>query len=238
MTTKSELLLRPMFLARCLASPAREPKSLSLRILIADDHAIVRYGLKTMLKDHFPDARFGEAETSQETLDQLWKTSWDILVLDISMPGPGGLEILARIKEALPKLPVLVLSVHPEEQYALRALQAGAAGYITKDKASAELVVAVKKVLAGGKHVSQAVAEKLAGHLSGQKLKLPHERLSNRELEILRLIAVGIPTKSIAVQFSVTSQTISTHRSRILKKLGLHSTAGLIRYAIQHRLID
>jgi len=209
-----------------------------LRALIADDHAIVRHGLKEILTHHFPGPRFGEAGTSQETLDQIWKSRWDILVLDISMPGSSGLEILARIKEAQPKLPVLVLSMHPEEQYALRSLEAGAAGYVTKNRSPAELVAAVKTVLAGGKYVSPAVAEKLASHLSGQTMKLPHERLSNREYEILHLLVSGKPAKIIAQELSVSAQTISTHRGRILKKLGIHSTAELIRYAIEHRLVD
>jgi len=222
----------------CLASPARAPNSTSLRILIADDHPIVRHGLKEMLKDHFPGARFGEAGTSQETLDQVWKRRWNILVLDISMPGPSGLEILARIKETQPKLPVLVLSMHPEEQYALRSLEAGAAGYVTKDRAPAELVAAVETVLAGGKSVSNAVAEKLAGRLSGQTLKGPHERLSNREYAILQLLVSGKPAKIIARELFVSPQTISTHRRRMLEKLGLHSTAELIRYAIENRLVD
>jgi DNA-binding NarL/FixJ family response regulator len=191
-----------------------------------------------MLADHFPGARFGEAGTSQETLDQVRKRPWDILVLDISMPGPSGLEFLARIKQAQPKPPVLVLSVHPEDQYALRALEAGAAGYITKDKASAELVAAVKTVVAGGKHVSHAVVQKLAARLPGQTVKLPHESLSNREYQVVRMIASGQSLRQIAQQLSVSPQTISTHRARILEKLGLQTTAALIRYAVQNKLVE
>ncbi len=209
-----------------------------LRILIADDHVIVRHGLKEMLAESFSGAMFGEAGTAQETLDQLWKGPWDILVLDVTMPGCSGLEVLHEITRAQPKLPVLVLSMHPDEQYALRVVEAGAAGYISKDRASAELVAAVKTVLSGGKHYSPAIAEKLVNHLGGQGLKLPHERLSNREYEILRLLASGQPAKAIARELSVSPQTISTHRARILKKLGLHSTAELIRYAVQNRLVD
>jgi two-component system invasion response regulator UvrY len=190
-----------------------------------------------MLTDHFPGARFGEAGTAEETLAQAGKR-WDMLVLDISMPGLSGLEILARIKKSQPGLPVLVLSVHPEEQYALRTLEAGAAGYITKARASAELIAAVEKILSGGKHFSPAVMAKEVSHLRGQAVKLPHELLSNHEYEILRLIGSGHSMKQIARQFSVSPQTISTHRSRILKKLGLRSTAELIRYAIENRLVD
>jgi len=191
-----------------------------------------------MLIHHFPGARFGEAGDAKETLDQLWKTRWDILVLEISMPGTSGVEILAHIKEAQPKLPVLVLSMHSEDRYALRSLEAGAAGYVTKDRALAELLAAVETVLAGGKYVSNAVAEKLAGRRSGRVLKLPHERLSNREYALLRLLVAGNPAKIIARELSVSPQTISTHRTRMLKKLGLRSTTELIRYAIENQLVD
>jgi DNA-binding NarL/FixJ family response regulator len=211
---------------------------MGLRILIADDHIIVRHGLKEMLTERFSGAVFGEAGTAQETLDQLREGPWDILVLDVTMPGRSGLEILHEISRAQPRLPVLVLSMHPDEQYALRVLEAGAAGYISKDRASAELVAAVKTVLSGGRHCSPAVAETLVSHLSGKALNLPHERLSNREFELLRLLASGKPAKAIAREVSVSAQTISTHRARIVKKLGLHSTAELIRYAVQNRLVD
>jgi len=191
-----------------------------------------------MLAERLSGAMFGEAGTAQETLDQLRKGPWDILVLDVTMPGRSGLEILHEISRAQPRLPVLVLSMHPDEQYALRVLKAGAAGYISKDRASAELVAAVKTVLSGGSHCSPAVAETLVSHLSGKALKLPHDRLSNRQFELLRLLASGKPAKAIARELSVSAQTISTHRARILKKLGLHSTAELIRYAVQNRLVD
>ena len=209
-----------------------------MKILIADDHAVFRHGLKDILIRHFPDASFGEAETAQAALKLAWKRSWDIMLLDVSMPGRSGLEVLKEVKHARPKLPVLILSAYPEDQYALRVLQAGAAGYLTKITATAELIQAVEKALAGQAYIPPTITGALLDHLRPGAERPAHEKLSNREYEILRLIASGKAAKTIALEFSLSAQTISTHRARMLKKLGLQSTAELIRYAIQNRLVD
>jgi two-component system invasion response regulator UvrY len=209
-----------------------------MKILIADDHAVFRRGLKEILAERYPGAAFGEAETSRAVLEQVWKTAWDVLVLDISMPGRSGVEILKEIKHAQPRLPILMLSMHPEEQYALRVLEAGAAGYLTKAQASHALVAAVQKVMAGGKYISHHTAEHLVDRLRGGGRTTPHEKLSNREFEILKLIALGESMKRIARDLSVSPQTVSTHRARMLKKMGLSSTASLVRYAVQNKLVD
>lgn len=213
-------------------------KNGGMRILIADDHAVFRHGLKDILARHFAGVSFGEVDTAQSALEAVWNQPWDIVVLDVSMPGRSGVEILHDIHQARPKLPVLVLSMHPEEQYALRVLEAGASGYITKIKAAQDLVDAVEKVLAGGKYISSKVADELVNQLRPGARKTPHEKLSNREFQIMRLTAQGKATKDIALELSISLQTVSTHRARILKKLGLQSTAELIRYAVQNDLID
>ena len=210
-----------------------------MKILIADDHAVFRRGLINVLSERFPAAaEFGEAETAQAALDLVWKKKWDMMVLDITMPGRSGLEILKQIRQAQPKLPVLVLSMHPEEHYAIRVLKAGAAGYITKLKAPKQLVRAVERVLAGGSYVSPSIADRLVKNLRSSTRKVPHEQLSNREFEVLKLISLGKSSKDIAENLCVSPQTVSTHRARILKKLSLRTTAELIRYALQKRLAD
>jgi DNA-binding NarL/FixJ family response regulator len=209
-----------------------------MKILIADDHSVFRHGLKDILARQFPGAAFGEAETGQAALEQVWQKHWDVVVLDVTMPGRSGVEILKEIKQTRPKLPVLMLSMHAEEQYGVRVLEAGAAGYVTKLRAPHEVVDAIQRVLAGGKYVTPAIAEKLINRLQTSSRKLPHERLSHREYQVLQMIASGESMKQIAQQLSVSPQTISTHRARMLKKLALHSTAGLIRYAVQNRLVD
>jgi two-component system invasion response regulator UvrY len=209
-----------------------------MRILITDDHAVFRRGLKEVLAEQFSGAVFGEAETAQSALEQVWKNRWDLMILDLSMPGRSGVEILKEVKLAQPKLPVLVLSVHPEEQYALRVLEAGAAGYITKISAIHELIHAVKKVAAGGTYVTPGVSKALVGQLRPGGECPSHTRLSNRELEILRMLTAGKSAKAIGNELSLSAQTISTHRARMLKKLRLHSTAELIRYAIQNSLME
>src|SRR6266851_8022500 len=170
-----------------------------MRILIADDHAVVRRGLRQILADEFKKAVFGEARNAQEALDLVWKDNWDVVVLDITMPGRSGLEVLREIKKSRPKLPVLVLSMHPENQFAVRVLKRGAAGYMTKESAPGELVGAIKKVLEGGRYVSPSLAEKLATYLSSdQQKKAPQETLSDREFQVLRLIASGKMVSEIA----------------------------------------
>src|SRR3954453_15665910 len=170
-----------------------------MRILLTDDHAVVRHGLKQILADEFKKAAFGEARNAQEALDLVWKENWDVAVLHITMPGRSGLEVLREIKKSKPKLPVLVLSMHPENQFAVRVLKRGASGYMTKESAPVELVGAIKKVLAGGRYVSPSLAEKLATYLSGgDAQKQPQEKLSDRELQVLRLIASGKIVSEIA----------------------------------------
>lgn len=210
-----------------------------MKILLADDHAVVRHGLKQILADEFKRAAFGEARNAQEALNLVWKENWDVVVLDITMPGRSGLEVLREIKKSKPKLPVLVLSMHPENQFAVRVLKRGASGYMTKESASEELVGAIKKVLAGGRYVSTSLAEKLATYLSsGENQKAPQEALSDREFQVLRLIASGKMVSEIARELSLSVKTISTYRTRILEKMGMKNNAELMHYAMQHQLVE
>ncbi len=209
-----------------------------MKILLADDHTVVRRGLKQILADEFKRASFGEARNAQEALDLVWKENWDVVVLDITMPGRSGLEVLREIKKSKPKLPVLVLSMHPENQFAVRVLKRGAAGYMTKESAADDLVGAIKKVLAGGRYVSASLAEKLATYLSADTQKPPQELLSDREFQVLRLIASGRIVSEIAKELSLSVKTISTYRTRILEKMGLRNNAELMHYAMQHQLVE
>ena len=209
-----------------------------MKILLADDHAVVRHGLKQILADEFKRAIFGEARNAQEALDLVWKENWDVVVLDITMPGRSGLEVLREIKRSKPKLPVLVLSMHPENQFAVRVLKRGASGYMTKESAPEELVGAIKKVLAGGRYVSASLAEKLATYLASDTQKPAQELLSDREFQVLRLIASGKIVSEIAKELSLSVKTISTYRTRILEKMGLRNNAELMHYAMQHQLVE
>src|SRR3954454_7059294 len=209
-----------------------------MRILIADDHAVVRQGIKQILADDFKRATFGEARTAQEALTKIWKEKWDVVILAITMPGRTGLEVLKELKTQRPKLPVLLLSMHPEDQFAVRVLKAGASGYMTKESAPEELVGAIKKVLAGGRYVSPSLAEKLATYLSADGQKPPQEKLSDREFQVLRLIASGKIVSEIAKELSLSVKTISTYRSRILEKMSLRNNAELMHYAMQHQLVE
>ncbi|HTB81359.1 MAG TPA: response regulator transcription factor [Opitutaceae bacterium] len=208
-----------------------------MRILIADDHAVVRQGLKQILAAEFKNAVFGEASNGQQAIELAWRESWDVLVLDITMPGQSGLDVLKAIKKSRPKLPVLMLSMHPEDQFAVRMLKIGAAGYMTKESAPAELVGAVKKVMSGGRYVSAALAEKMAAFLAIDVQTPPHERLSDREFLVLRLIASGKTVSVIAKELSLSVKTISTYRTRILEKTGMVNSAELTHYAIQNQLV-
>jgi two-component system invasion response regulator UvrY len=209
-----------------------------ISILIADDHAILRRGLKEILADELDSAILEEAGNAQEVLAQIQNRAWDLVILDITMPGRSGLDILRDLQQLRPKLPVLVLSMHPENQYAKRVLRAGAAGYMNKETAPKELVKAVRKVLAGGRYVSAALAEKLAADLSADAARLPHERLSDREFEVLRMIASGKTASQIAEELHLSVTTVSTYRARILEKMGMTNNAELMRYAIDNRLVD
>jgi two-component system, NarL family, invasion response regulator UvrY len=208
-----------------------------MKILLADDHAVVRHGLKQILTDAFKRATYGEARNAQEALDLIWKQDWDVVVLDITMPGRSGLEVLREIKKSKPRTPVLVLSMHPENQFAVRVLKSGASGYMTKESAPEELVGAVRKVLAGGRYVSNALAESLAASLSVNQ-KPPQEKLSDREFQVLRLIASGKMITDIGRELSLSVKTISTYRSRILEKMAMKNNAELMHYAIQHKLVE
>jgi len=209
-----------------------------MKILLADDHAVVRHGLKQILADEFKRADFGEARNAQEALDLVWKENWDVAILDITMPGRSGLDVLREIKKSKPRLPVLVLSMHPENQFAVRVLKRGASGYMTKESAPVELVGAVKKVMAGGRYVSASLAEKLATNLSGDSQKPAQELLSDREFQVFRLIAGGRIVSEIARELSLSVKTISTYRSRILEKMELRNNAELMHYAMQHQLVE
>ena len=199
---------------------------------------MVRHGLKQILADEFKRATFGEARNAQEALNLVWKENWDVVILDITMPGRSGLEVLREIRKAKPKLPVLVLSMHPENQFAVRVLKRGAAGYMTKESAANELVGAIKKVLAGGRYVSTSLAEKLATYLASDTQKPPQELLSDREFQVLRLIASGKIVSEIAKELSLSVKTISTYRTRILEKMGLRNNAELMHYAMQQGLVE
>ena len=208
-----------------------------MRVLIADDHAVFRRGVRETLREAFAKATFGEAETAEETLEFVRRSPWDLLILDISMPGKSGLDILEEVKRLRPRLPVLFLSMHPEEQYARRALKAGAAGYLTKESVPEELKAAVRKVAAGGRYVSVSLAERLAYDLRRRADTPAHELLSDREFQVLRMIGAGKTVKDIADELSLSVKTVSTYRSRILEKTGMRTTAELIRYALQEQLV-
>jgi DNA-binding NarL/FixJ family response regulator len=213
-------------------------KPTTKRILIADDHGIVRKGLKNTLEEELGRMAFGEAENGRQVLEQVSKQEWDLVLLDINMEGRSGLEVLAEIHRARPDLPVLILSMYPEEEFAVRALKQGAAGYISKRRASEELVGAVKKVLAGGRYISAAVAERLAVDLQHESEKPLHESLSNREFQLLRLIATGKSLKEIAGELSISVKTVGTYHTRLLEKMRMGSDIELTRYALANKLVD
>jgi len=209
-----------------------------IHILIADDHAILRRGLKEILMGELEGTIFHEAGSAQHVLDQIQTHACDLLILDITMPGRSGLDLLRDLQQLRPELPVLVLSMHPENQYAKRVLRAGAAGYMNKETAPKELVKAVRKVLAGGRYVSAELAEKLAADLSANDPRLPHERLSDREFEVVRMIASGKTSSQIAEELHLSVTTVSTYRARILEKMGMANNAELMRYAMHNKLIE
>lgn len=209
-----------------------------MKVLIADDHDIVRHALRDLLTKEFARITIGEARDSREACDLLVRQRWELILLDINMPGRSGLEVLAEARRLQPDAPVLVLSAYPEEEFALRAFKLGAAGYLNKQRAAEELLAAVKKVLAGGKYVTAALAERLAASLGGQLDQLPHEALSNRELQVLRLVASGKTIKEIAAELALSEKTVGTYRTRLAEKLGLSSNVELTRYALKHKLVE
>jgi two-component system invasion response regulator UvrY len=208
-----------------------------IKILIADDHTIVREGLKQIVAETADMMVADEASSGHEVLDKVWNNEYDVVVLDISMPGRDGVDILKQLKRHKPNLPVLVLSMHPEEQYAVRVLKAGAAGYLTKESAPDELITAIRKVSRGRKYVSSTLAEKLAFDLDRDTEKPLHETLSDREYQVMCLIASGKRAKEIAEELYLSVKTVSTYRSRILEKMKMKNNAELTHYAIKHRLV-
>jgi len=198
----------------------------------------VRRGVIEILRDSVPGAAFGEAETARRALELAKTEKWDLAILDVSLPDRSGLEVLKEIRGLDPAIPVLVLSMHSEEQFALRTLRAGASGYVTKRTAPQEIGEAVRRVLAGGRYITPSIAERMALEIADPKDKSPHERLSDREYQIFRRLAIGKTVKEIARELSVSVQTVSTHRARILAKMGFRTNAELTEYAIRDHLLE
>jgi len=208
----------------------------NIRILIADDHFFVRKGLQQVLSERFPDIEFGEAEDGQKALQAVWAEDWDVMLLDISMPGRGGLDTLKEVKQTKPKLPVIILSMHPEDQFAIRVMKLGACAYIRKDSAGSELVKGVECALKGGRYITQVLAGKLADNLN--RPDTPHEELSDREYQVMILLASGKTVKEAGAHLALSVKTISTYRTRILEKTGLKNNSQIMRYAVNNGLID
>jgi DNA-binding NarL/FixJ family response regulator len=208
------------------------------RVLIADDHEIVRHGLRDILTTRLGKVAVSEAKDAGETINLLIKEDWDLVLLDINMPGRDGLEALAEAKRLRPKTPVLVLTAYPEEQFAIRSFKLGASGYLTKQSATDALVTAVQRILAGGKYITASLAERLAVSLGGSDDQAPHEALSNRELQVLRLIAVGKSIKETAAELALSEKTVATYRTRISEKAGLKTNVEIARYALKHGLVE
>lgn len=208
-----------------------------MRILIADDHAIVRKGLIQILLEEYPTAKIGEVEDAEQLIHKAVTEEWDVVICDLSMPGRSGLDALHQLKQVSPRLPVLIMSMHPEDQYALRVLKAGASGYLGKDTIHDDLLKAIQTVMLGKKFITPSVAEKLAEAYNADSGLLLHETLSDREFDVLKLIASGKSVSDIAEQLSLSVTTVSTYRSRIMKKMSMHSNADLTRYALEKGLI-
>jgi DNA-binding NarL/FixJ family response regulator len=208
-----------------------------IRVLIADDHAIVREGLKRILEVRSDIAVKGEAASRDEVLDRIRHDTFDVVVLDLTLGRDHGLDVLKHLHAEQPKLPILILSVQPEEQYAPRMLKAGAAGYLSKESAPAQLVCAILKVAAGGRYVSAEVAERLVFEIGSEHAEKPHERLSDREFQVFQMITAGRGLTEIANDLSLSPKTVSTHRARILAKLALKNNAALIHYALREGVI-
>jgi two-component system invasion response regulator UvrY len=207
-------------------------------VLLVDDHQVVRDGLKTIIREQGIGGEFGEATTAVEALKMAAEHPWDLAIVDISLVGRSGLEVVRELKELRPRMPVLVLSMHSEEQYARRAYKAGAAGYITKDSSRAELAGAIARVIAGGRYVSPTLAERLVVDLGRDTERPPHQALSDREFQVMRLMGSGKTVGDIAELLSLSDKTVSTYRARILEKMHLKTTAELIRYVVENRLLD
>ena len=209
-----------------------------IRILIVDDHAIVRQGLKQIVSESPGMAVAGEAENGEEALALARKLSYDIAIVDIAMPGRGGLDILKDLRTARPSAKIIILSMHLEEQYAIRCLRDGASAYITKANATEELVHAIRAVAAGGRYITSSIAERLASYIEQDADRPPHESLSDRELQVFLLLGSGKTVTDAARELSLSAKTVSTYRTRILGKMRMDSNALLIRYAIQYKLVE
>lgn len=209
-----------------------------MRILIADDHAIVRKGLKQLILEEYPSAQLAGVKDTEELMFKLMEAPWDIVICDLNMPGRSGLDALHQIRQAYPSLPVLIMSMYPEDQYALRVLKAGASGYLGKDSIHEDIIKAIRTVLLGRKFITPLVAEKLADALgSGDQERLLHEKLSDREFDVFKLLASGKAVSDIAEQLSLSVTTVSTYRARVLEKMDMKSNADLTRYALDNKLI-
>jgi DNA-binding NarL/FixJ family response regulator len=208
-----------------------------IRILIADDHFVVRHGLERILRKEFPSALIEDVADGEDMVKRVMEAEWDLVISDLSMPGRNGLDALRQIKEHYPRLPILILSVHPEEHYAIRVLKAGASGYLSKEMAPEELINAVHRVLLGRKYITPTIAEKLTERMSGDDDQLPHEQLSDREFEVLKYLAAGKSLTDIGVMLSISPTTVGTYRSRILAKMNMKTNADLTRYAVAHNLL-
>jgi DNA-binding NarL/FixJ family response regulator len=208
------------------------------RILIADDHELVRRGLRQILAEAFPKLALAEAADGRQTLEAAAKEAWDVVLLDINMPGRSGIEVLQDLKRLYPRLAVIVLSAFPEKDFAIRAFKLGASGYVSKQSASSELIAAIHKALSGGRYVTGSLAEALAATVAGEAPAVPHEMLSNRELQVFRLVALGKSLKEIAAELSLSEKTVGTYRTRVGRKLGLGTNVELARYAAHHKLVD
>lgn len=208
-----------------------------IRLAIADDHPIVREGLRRIASEDASISVIGDASTANELFQLLASAPVDVVLLDVSMPGSTLVETLKQLREKHPSIKVLVLSVHPEDQWAVRALRAGAQGYLTKDHSPEQLVQAIRRVARGGKYVSATLAEKLAGLVDDGRTHAPHERLSDREFEVLRALGSGMQVKDVAAQLNLSAKTVSTYRSRLLDKMGLKSKSDLVQYVVSHELL-
>ncbi|MBU1356130.1 MAG: response regulator transcription factor [Candidatus Edwardsbacteria bacterium] len=207
-----------------------------LNIILVDDHPIVRKGLRQIITEQGISRSIDEASDGSEAMEKISKKKYDIVILDISMPGAGGLDVLKQIIVQYPKLPVLILSMHPEEEYAVRAMRAGAMGYLTKKSAPDELGMAITRITQGRRYITSSLAEQLADVLHGEHEGAPHESLTDREYQILLMIASGKRLKEIAGELTLSPKTVSTYRGRILEKMGIQSNADIVRYAIEHKI--
>lgn len=208
-----------------------------IRILIADDHAIVRRGLRQILTDEYPSAKVEEVGDAESLINKVLTDKWDVVICDLSMPGRSGLDALRQIKQSSPALPVLIMSMHPEDQYAIRVLKGGASGYLNKETIHEEVIKAIRTVLLGKKFITPSIAEKLADSFDADNGKQLHESLSDREFDVFKLIATGKSVSDIAAQLSLSVTTVSTYRSRIMEKMRMRSNAELTRYALEKELI-